>query len=105
MTDTAKTNEAGKQFSLLLMGLSILGIDYEFKIDKFFDDKNGLHILIDLPDESISIIWNPCSMGYESGLLEAWSFENGKTFTDENGDPYGYLTALEILAKLEKKTK
>lgn len=105
MTDTAKTNEARKQFSLLLIGLSILGIDYEFKIDKFFDDKNGLHILIDLPDESISIVWNPMSMGYRNGLLEAWSFENGKTFTDEEGNPYGYMTAFEILAKLERKVR
>ncbi len=96
--------EAAKQFSILQMGLSLLNIEYAFKIDRF-GDENGLHILIDFADESISIVWNPMSMGYHSGLLEAWSFENGKTFTDEEGNPYGYMTAFEILAKLERKVK
>ena len=100
----AAKKEAAKQFSILQMGLCILNIEYEFKIDKFGDDE-GLHILIDFADESISIIWNPLSMGYRNGLLEAWSFENGKTFTDEEGHPCGYMTAFEILAKLERKVK
>lgn len=96
--------KAAEQFSILTAGLAILGIENEFKIDRF-GEENGLHILIDFPDESISIVWNPNSYGYREGLLEAWSFEHGKTFTDEEGNPYGYMTAFEILAKLERKVK
>lgn len=96
--------EAAKQFSILQMGLSLLNIEYTFKIDRF-GEENGLHILIDFDDELISIVWNPLSMGYRRGLLEAWSFENGKTFKDEEGNPCGYMTAFEILAKLERKIK
>ena len=87
------------EMMMLVVGLVNLEIAFKFEMDERLG-KDGAHVTFEKDGETVSIIWNFGSMGYEMGLLEAWT-RNSDLFQDNGGDPLGYLTAVDILAKLQ----
>lgn len=87
---------------ILVSGLVNLGISFKFEMEERCG-KDAMHVTFEKDNESFSIVWNFGTYGYDEGLLEAWTFNEGHTFTTEYGDPVGWLTAVDILAKLQNK--
>lgn len=87
------------EMMMLVLGLVNLEINFKFEIDERLG-KDGAHVTFEKDGETVSVIWNFGSMGYEMGLLEAWT-RNNDLFQDEDRNPLGYLTAVDILAKLQ----
>ena len=81
-------NNYGSQILVLTTQMVYRGIPFEFKL--LYD---GYQIKTDTWD----VVCHSGSYGHEEGLLEGY----GKPFEDKFDDVEGYLTALDVLERIE----